>query len=336
MAIDDQNNLSAEALIRQLPNFHDRTLKQDYLNWLANTEPLAKILPQLSDETQALGVVKLALEVDLRLGARLAGAVKPDFQEQTVGEIAQLEVPPLLKTELLGMTKSTVAVPMLLGALSDEDLWVRGSAAKGLGDIGDPRAIAPLGQALSDGEKWVVRSAVEALGKIGTPAAIGPLGEALDLDNEARRVRGMAVEGLGKIGTSEAIGLLGQALEDEDSLVRQQAVKMLESIGSKAVIPVLRQALFKLSGWHENQMILSALLRAMDTPAAIELLKELKEVVSDESHSAHRMATEALVNIGHQVMVEALHQALSSPDSEVRREAVEELVNIPIPAAVPA
>jgi hypothetical protein len=51
-------------------------------------------------------MVTLALEVDLYLGARLAGTVKPQWQEQTVGLVAELEIPKLLKIELLGITKS--------------------------------------------------------------------------------------------------------------------------------------------------------------------------------------------------------------------------------------
>jgi hypothetical protein len=36
-------------------------------------------------EEQAVRVVKLALEVDWWLGARLVGSVKPECQEETVG-----------------------------------------------------------------------------------------------------------------------------------------------------------------------------------------------------------------------------------------------------------
>jgi predicted NACHT family NTPase len=61
----------------------DDELKRDYLNYLKWTEPLALMLELVEDEAQAVRVVKLALEVDLRLGARLAGAVKPEWQEQT-------------------------------------------------------------------------------------------------------------------------------------------------------------------------------------------------------------------------------------------------------------
>jgi hypothetical protein len=56
----------------------DDELKQDYLNYLKWTEPLALMLELVEDEAQAVRVMRLALEVDLRLGASLAGAVKPE------------------------------------------------------------------------------------------------------------------------------------------------------------------------------------------------------------------------------------------------------------------
>jgi len=76
----------------------DETLKREYLNYLKWTEPLALMLELVEDEAQAVRVVRLALEVDLGLGARLAGAVKREFQAQTVSLIDRLEIPALLKS----------------------------------------------------------------------------------------------------------------------------------------------------------------------------------------------------------------------------------------------
>jgi predicted NACHT family NTPase len=113
----------------------DDELKRDYLNYLKWTEPLALMLELLEDKAQAVRVVKLALEVDLRLGARLAGAVKPKWQEQTVALVAGLEIPQLLKIQLLGLTQSEQVIPELVKALNDEVSEVRSSAANALGKI---------------------------------------------------------------------------------------------------------------------------------------------------------------------------------------------------------
>jgi predicted NACHT family NTPase len=80
-----QEYYAAEWLLGLLPSLSDARLRQGYLNYLKWTEPLALMLELVEGEEQAVRVVKLALEVDLRLGARLAGAVKYGFQEKTVG-----------------------------------------------------------------------------------------------------------------------------------------------------------------------------------------------------------------------------------------------------------
>ena len=93
-----------------LPNLSDAKLKRDYLNLLKWTESLALMLGLVEDETQALQVVRLALEVDLMLGARLAGEVREEFQEKTVRLISGMDVPQNLKIELLGMTRSEFGI----------------------------------------------------------------------------------------------------------------------------------------------------------------------------------------------------------------------------------
>ena len=104
-----QEYYAAERLLQMLLHkpspLNDETLKREYLNYLKWTEPLALMLELVENEAQAVRVVKLALKVDLRLGARLAGAVKPEWQEQTVGLIKEQEVSPLLKLWLFCLTK---------------------------------------------------------------------------------------------------------------------------------------------------------------------------------------------------------------------------------------
>ncbi|WP_434685754.1 NACHT domain-containing protein [Pseudanabaena minima] len=82
-----QEYYAAEWLLGLLENqqISYERLQQVYLNYLKWTEPLALMLELMESEEQAVRVVRLALEVDLRLGARLAGAVKYEFQEKTVG-----------------------------------------------------------------------------------------------------------------------------------------------------------------------------------------------------------------------------------------------------------
>lgn len=74
------------------------------------------------------------------------------------------------------------AVPTLIAALGDPSLEVRGFAASGLGDIGDPAAVGPLLElfaSLPDNREQVKARAADALGKLGDPRATGPIRESL-------------------------------------------------------------------------------------------------------------------------------------------------------------
>ncbi len=170
-----QEYYTAEYLLKQLPSISDQELQQNYLNYLKWTEPLALMLQLVDDQAQAQRVVKLGLAVDWQLGARLAGAVKPEFQEQTVGLVTGLKVPTLLKVELLGITELEKAIPELIKYLDDDHSSVLSSVGDALGKIGTEATIDPLIKLLHNDEFWVVYSVANALGKIGTEATIDPL-----------------------------------------------------------------------------------------------------------------------------------------------------------------
>jgi len=214
----------------------DDEFKREYLNYLKWTEPLALMLELVEGEAQAVRVVRLALEVDWQLGARLAGVVKPEFQEQTVGLVAELKVkiPQLLKIDLLNLTKSEKAIPELVKALNHEGSDVHSIAAEALGKIGSDAAIPALVNALNDQDSDVRSIAAKALGEIGSDAAIPALVNALN--NEDSDVRRIAAEALGKIDSDAAIPALVNALNNEDSDVRRIAAEVLDKIASPKVL----------------------------------------------------------------------------------------------------
>ena len=129
-----QEYYAAEALLERLPTLSDAVLKREYLNYLKWTEPVALMLA-LVDDARAVQVVELALKVDLMLGARLAGEVKPKFQEQTVRLVKASQTPDWLKVQRLGETRSDRAIQGLLELVKDSDYVVCGRAAQALGNI---------------------------------------------------------------------------------------------------------------------------------------------------------------------------------------------------------
>ncbi len=167
-----QEYYAAEWLLGQLPTLTDDQLKQDYLNYLKWTEPFALMLALVDEEIQALRVVKLAMdEVDLMLGARLAGEVKPTFQAQTVEFVEDLKVPDWLKAELLGETRSEHAIDSLKFFMANKNPDIRTKAVFAFGRIVNDAAISELCDATYDESETVRGMVANSLGKIGTELA---------------------------------------------------------------------------------------------------------------------------------------------------------------------
>ncbi|MGD2181803.1 HEAT repeat domain-containing protein [Lusitaniella coriacea] len=322
-----QEYYAAEALLPQVAEMSNAKLKRDYLNYLKWTEPVALMLALLEEETQAVRVVRLALEVDLMLGARLAGEVQPRFQEKTVALVEQLEVPQDFKIKLLGMTRSGCAVPFLARLLQHKNSSVRWRAASALGNIGNEAAVNPLISALHHKDSWVRWIAASALEKIGNEAAVNPLISALQ--DEDSDVRWIAASALGNIGNEAAVNPLISALQDEDSDVRWNAAEALGNIGNEAAVNPLISALQDEDSWV-RQSAASALGNIGNEAAVNPLISALQ----DEDSWVRQSAAEVLGNIGNEAAVNPLISALQDEDSSVRWIAAEVLGNIGNEAAV--
>ncbi len=323
-----QEYYTAEELKKKLPNLRDEQLQWDYLNYLKWTEPVALLLGLLDSETQAKRVVKLGLEIDLKLGARFAGEVNFKFQKQTVGLVLGLDVPKRFKVQLLGLTKSNEVVNELNQALKDSDRSVRRNASEALAKIGSETAIPGLLKALEDSDRSVRRNASEALAKIGSETAIPGLLKALE--DSDRSVRRNASEALAKIGSETAIPGLLKALEDSDRYVRRNASEALAKIGSETAIAGLLKALE-----HSNRYVhrrAAAALGKIGTETAIAgLLKALEH--SDEYFRWE--AAFALGKIGSETAIPELLKALEHSDEYFRSNAAAALGKIGSETAIP-
>lgn len=118
-----QEYYAAEYLLQLLPDLlkDEDKFKRDYLNLLKWTEAIALMLALVDDEAQALRVVKLAIyDVDLMLGASLAGKIKVLSQEKAVELVntAHLsngeKLPDWLRLEVLGKTRSPHAFERII------------------------------------------------------------------------------------------------------------------------------------------------------------------------------------------------------------------------------
>jgi HEAT repeat protein len=173
----------------------------------------------LEEQTQAERVVRLAINVDLMLAARLVREAKLAFWKQISRLILALELPIHLKAELVhkslnpelvGKTRSNSSISKMHQQLEDiasDVSWIK--ANEFLNEIGS------------------------ALGNIiGSEAAIPGLPLHILNDSDSN-VRGFAVYVLGKIGSEAAIPELLQRLDDSDTDVRGEAAEALCNIEKK-------------------------------------------------------------------------------------------------------
>lgn len=139
------------------------------------------------------------------------------------------------------------AIPYLIEMLGDSAPldWVTregqlfptspgGEAAVSLGEIGDSRAVEPLIAALKNKGYTIRWKIVDALGKIRDRRAVELLIALLKDTNESDIVRFRVPDALGEIGDTRAVEPLIESLNDEDTIVREHAVKALEKISGKA------------------------------------------------------------------------------------------------------
>jgi HEAT repeat protein len=320
------------ALIQKQPDEEYSRLQREYLNYLKWTEPIALMLALVDNETQAVHVVKLALDVDYMLGARLAGEVKQDFQEQTVQLVDQLTVPAWFKMELLSQTQSTASISRLQNALNDANCDVRSRAAEALGNIGSNVAIPALVKALGyhdcvDQDCSVRYMAVYALDMLGSDMAIPGLMSVLGCPS----IGSSAAKALGRLGSDAAFLALVPALNHKNSYVRRHAAKALGNIGSDAATPALVQALN-----DAVFVVRSGAAEALGALGSDAALPALVQTLNDEDSHVCSRAAEALGNISSNAAIPALVQALNHENSGVRHSVAEALGNIGSDVAIPA
>jgi HEAT repeat protein len=348
-----QEYYTAESLLKLLPILSDDELKREYLNYLKWTEPLALMLELVEDEAQAVRVVRLALEVDWWLGARLAGAVKASFQAQTVALVDWLEIPQFLKTQLLELAKpervipaltrrlehkgSSVTVTSMLAnlakaledeTLKDEEFAGAISSTPILEKVITSTETPQLAQALDDERPVVRRRAAQDIDKVDSDAAMPLLAKALkDRDCVVRKI---AAESLGKIHSDEAVTLLARALEDGSSVVRMKASHALGRIGSDTAIPLLMKALK-----DENEVVRWLAAEALGKIGTDEAITPLARALEDKNSVVCTTAAYALGKIGSCSAILVLAKFLVHKNSGIRKSVTYALGNVGLNTAIP-
>ena len=102
---------------------------------------------------EPIAIALLAFDIDLKLGAFLAGKIKEEWQEKTVSLIDKLKVPPVLNIVILLKTQSEAAIPRLTKFLENQDSNILNTAIAGLVKFNSENAINQLTPLLDDKTK---------------------------------------------------------------------------------------------------------------------------------------------------------------------------------------
>lgn len=335
-----QEYYAAEGWLVMLRDKHsdvmdDQRLKHFYLNCLKWTEAIAMMLALLEDETQALRVVRLALEVDLYMGSRLAGTVRPDYQAKTIALIEKLphsiKISEELIVQLLGETGSEQVISALLERLNDSSFDIQVIAAQALGKFASKQAALGLLQFIEKprfGYSDDVFAAFDALGKIGNEQAISGLIRLLN--NSDPTLQWSAANALGKTGSRKAIPALLKLAEDTESSSRGSAVEALGKLGSDQVIQTSNN-LLKDPKFYIRESAVQALCE-IGSDQAIQVLINWSK---DSNPSVRTNVAQALGKIASKQAVQVLINLLKDSNSHVRASAAHELGRILSEQSIP-
>lgn len=287
-----QEYYAAEYLLKIFEDLTDEQLKQNYLNYLKWTEPITLMLALESKEKQILRLLKLALEVDLLLGSRLAGEASANFQVKTISLIAKQNLSDYLKIKLLGETRSEEAISYLESFLMDQE---------------------------SSKRKLVINSL-----RIGTGTSISFLERILQTDRDFE-VRQATLEKLGEIADLDCIEIFLRILanQNEDSNLRSHAGGLLQKakdIEEKDQINFLLSSI--LINKYEDSNVRANAALALKEINVDNAVRYLQPVSLDEDWSVNRIVCLSLGEIGSEQAEAILRIALMSDFPNVRINAV--------------
>jgi len=192
----------------------------------------------------------------------------------------------------------TARLTELLALLrQSDDLDARWTAARGLGQLADPRAMDDLLEALHSGDVRLRRYVAWALGRIGErdqeAAAVAVPGLLDALRRPGGRMREVTAWALGRIGHARAVPALREALRDRNCQVRRAAAEALGRTGSQMEGDTIRA----------------------------QIVMGIEKLLADTDRNVRRAAAEALGRMGDEDAIPSLFDALTHPDRDTRWSA---------------
>lgn len=213
-------------------------------------------------------------------------------------------------------------------ALSDENWYVRGEAARALGRLGDKSA-APLLQPLLKDQNWFVRAAsLEAIGALSMSDV--DISAPFDDTDAYIRARAMTSFGARASGNSSSIRSLIKGLSDREPLVRRASANALGELKVSSAVDALL-VLLKEDDESLRRASVVALGRIGDKRAA----NAVRDVASEAGPDQWEYAA-ALYRLGDTESLDRVTAALASDYADVRRNALKALLEFRDDRALPA
>jgi HEAT repeat protein len=196
----------------------------------------------------------------------------------------------------------------LVGALADQEPFVRWQAGQSLAALGASASLGPLLQALRTPPVVRQAAAADALGALGDKRAAQPLLDAAGSQHPG--LRASAIEALGCTAAADAVPVFLQALRDEQAGVRRAAAQALGKAGDSSTVDAL---LVRLADDQEHVLVRRSAAWALTllplTPSAIQ---GLLPALEDRDAQVRLYVAEALSRAGVGVLADTVQAALAA------------------------
>lgn len=223
----------------------------------------------------------------------------------------------------LGETRDPQFTPYLIETLNDRDSYVQRWSAHSLGEIGDQRAVEPLIKVLTKKSFDAKGTAAEALGKLNDPRAVKPLISVLQDPKTEGNVEEAIAKALAKIGDPVAIDPIIKAMSNT-TLTPGAYTYSLAKFGKTAVEPLIKAL------QNKDRLIRE---RSADTLAEIgdpQPIDYLIAAIDDDYISVKKAVVWALadLSVADPKAIEPLKRCLNEKDPYIKKGAARALASI--------
>ncbi|MFQ5982043.1 MAG: protein kinase, partial [Woeseiaceae bacterium] len=198
------------------------------------------------------------------------------------------------------------SVKDLLGALKDDDWWVRARAGDALAEIGGPKVVNSVLQLIQDEDEDIRRSAIEIINATKDETAVKHLLKATD--DQDWWVRERAVDALAQIGSKEAVpklvSMLGQNAKTDTVVVR---------------------ALGQLGGPQQISKIVP-LLKRPERNIQVEAIKAISHLADEKRAETVRTVLKQIKQSEDPTIINSADKAIKEIDAKFSETVLEENV----------